>query len=52
MRYYYAIMSADICTGIIDTFAEIIRPDYMQIPEYDASIVGKRWNGTGWEVVE
>ena len=52
MRIYYAIMNGDICVGMIDTFDEIERADYMRIDERDDTLISQRWTGTEWVVVE
>ena len=40
MRYYYSMiekdeLGQDICLGVIDTHAEILRPDYVRIEKTD-----------------
>ena len=53
MRYYYAILQDDefgnkICSGTIDTFAEINNEGYMQVVQPTEDNVGKMWTGTEW----
>ena len=48
MRYFYAIMSENVCVGLIDTFNEIDSENYMLIEDYDETLLGMTWTGTEW----
>ncbi len=52
MTYYYAQTNQDsICYAILQTYAEIVQADMIQLNSYDESVLGKRWTGTTWEDV-
>ncbi len=52
MTYYYAQITQDsICYAILQTYAEIVQADMIQLNSYDESVLGKRWTGTTWEDV-
>lgn len=49
MRYYYAqIDGSGICTGVIDTHAEILSPNMISIPSPDASYIGRTYADGEW----
>jgi len=41
-----------IAIGISETKEEIGGNEYIKIDEFDKNILGKKWNGEGWDVVE
>ena len=47
-RFYYAILDDYICIGIIDTFSEIKKDNYIPLREYNESIIGMKWDGKNW----
>lgn len=49
MRYYYAqIDNGGVCTGVIDTHAEIVAPHMIPIPSADPAYIGQTWTGEEW----
>ena len=53
LRCYYAIIQKDestnnVCIGIINTFGQIEREDYIPIDVYDESLIGMVWTGSEW----
>lgn len=53
MRYYYATISLDefgnqICSGIINTYAEMDIGNVVLIESEDMALIGKMWNGESW----
>lgn len=50
MRYYYAqINNAGVCTGVIDTHAEINAPNMIQIPSPDKEYIGRTHANGEWQ---
>lgn len=53
MRLFYAIVDSDnVCTGVIDTYKTIVDSKYIPCETLDYSLMGMRWNGKEWKVVE
>lgn len=49
MRYYYAqIDGSGVCTGVIDTHAQIIADHMIPIPSCDSSYIGRTYSGGAW----
>lgn len=50
MRYFYAQLDASgVCTGVIDTHAEMDLPHMVAIESADASYIGKTYANGQWE---
>ena len=53
MGYYYATIDENnICKGISDLNGEVNLPNMLKLNEYDASLLGKKYNKGLWEEVE
>lgn len=50
--YYAQLDGSNICTAITQTHSPLIGPQFIELAFFDLSVLGKRWNGSGWEVVE
>ncbi len=49
MRYYYAqINESGVCTGVLDTHAEIVSDLMIPIASCDASYIGRIYSGGAW----
>lgn len=49
-KTYAVVDDKGICIGVKQVGDEIAKPDHMELPDYDESILGKRWNGAKWVV--
>lgn len=53
MRYFTAQLDDnDVCKAVTDTTEPLVGPSFVSLESYDLSVLGKRWTGSVWEVVE
>ena len=53
MTYYAQInLENNICHTISELSDIVERENLIVIEEYDLSLLGKKWNGSGWEEVK
>lgn len=46
--FYAELNSDNICVGVSDLSGAIDEPYMISLEEFDASLIGKTWNGKDW----
>lgn len=49
MQAYARINGAGVCVGVKQVGGKIDQPDHIELPDYDESVIGKRWTGQAFE---
>ena len=53
MTYYAQIdLESNICYAVSQLSDIVEQENLIKIEEYDLSLLGKKWNGSGWEEVK
>lgn len=51
--FVYAQLNDDaIAVAVVNVYAELEGSQHVRLPEFDSSLLGKRWTGADWEAVE
>lgn len=49
MIFYYAQVDENgVCICVSQLAGEVDQPDMIRLDEFDASVLGKRWDGENW----
>lgn len=49
--YFAQLNENGICVSVTQPAAPLVGPEFIPLTFLDMSVLGKKWNGTGWEVV-
>ncbi len=49
--YFAQINGAGVCVAVTQSSAPLVGAQFVPLASLDISVLGKKWNGSSWEVV-